>query len=275
IFKNGKKGMIGVVQDVTQSILVEEMLLKTNLDLKNSNSELESFSRVASHDLHEPLRKIQLFILRIEELDGETLSDKSKEYFQRVISAVKRMQSLIENLLAFSRIDSSTTNFEKIDLNQILLKIMDDLATTIHDTDAKVISNTLPTVNGVVFQMEQLFTNLVSNALKYRNSNQAPKIQITYSRIETSDLHEKFMTTARFYHKISIVDNGIGFDSQHAEKIFEVFQRLHQKTDYSGTGIGLAICRKIVDNHNGFIHAKGDIGVGSEFIIYLPETPIN
>lgn len=275
IFKNGKKVMIGVVQDVTQSILVEEMLLKTNLDLKNSNSELESFSRVASHDLQEPLRKIQLFILRIEELDGETLSDKSKEYFQRVISAVKRMQSLIENLLAFSRIDSSTTNFEKIDLNQILLKIMDDLATTIHDTDAKVISNTLPTVNGVVFQMEQLFTNLVSNALKYRNSNQAPKIQITYSRIETSDLHEKFMTTARFYHKISIVDNGIGFDSQHAEKIFEVFQRLHQKTDYSGTGIGLAICRKIVDNHNGFIHAKGDIGVGSEFIIYLPETPIN
>lgn len=271
ISKNGKRVMIGVVQDVSQSIEAEKTLLKSNLELKNSNSELESFNRVASHDLQEPLRKIQLFSLRIEELDGDSLSIKSKEYFQKVTAAVKRMQSLIENLLSYSQIDSSQKNFEKIDLNQALHKIKDDLAITIHDSQAEVIADALPTIKGVVFQMEQLFTNLISNALKYRKSNESPIIQIKYKKILSKDISNHFVPTTRHYHKISFIDNGIGFDSQYAEKIFEVFQRLHQKTEYSGTGVGLAICKKIVENHNGFINAKSKMGVGSEFIIYLPD----
>lgn len=270
ISKNDKKVMIGVVQDVSQVIEAEEKLLKSNLELKNSNSELESFSRAASHDLQEPLRKIQLFTLRIEELDGNSLSDKSKDYFNKVTTAVKRMQSLIENLLAYSQIDNSKKDFETIDLNEILSKIKEDLTPRIVDSQAELISVKLPQVKGVAFQMEQLFTNLISNALKYRKDNEPPIIQIDYKKVKAKDIAENFVKTTRYYHKISFIDNGIGFDVQYAEKIFEVFQRLHQKTEYSGTGIGLAICKKIIENHNGFIYAKSKIGVGSEFGFYLP-----
>lgn len=270
ISKNNNKVMIGVVQDVTQVIEAEEKLLKSNLELKNSNSELESFSRAASHDLQEPLRKIQLFTLRIEELDGDSLSDKSKDYFNKVTTAVKRMQALIENLLAYSQIDNSKKDFEPVDLNEILSKIKEDLAPRIVDSQAEVNSVKLPQIKGVAFQMEQLFTNLISNALKYRKDNESPIIQIDYKKVKAKDIAKDFATTARSYHKISFSDNGIGFDSQYAEKIFEVFQRLHQKTEYSGTGIGLAICKKIIENHNGFIYAKSEIGVGSEFGFYLP-----
>lgn len=275
ISKNDKKVMIGVVQDVTQSIEAEARLIKSNLELKNSNSELESFNRVASHDLQEPLRKIQLFSLRIEELDGASLSEKSKEYFQKVITAVKRMQSLIENLLTYSRIDSSQTDYEGIDLNQTVIKIQEDLYTSITDSNAEIISDDLPFINGVVFQMEQLFTNLVANAIKYRNPNESPKIQIRYKQVKAKDISEQFNTTVQLYHEISFIDNGIGFDAQYTDKIFEVFQRLHQKNEYSGTGIGLAICKKIVENHSGFIHAQGTLGVGSKFTVYLPVTALS
>jgi PAS domain S-box-containing protein len=268
--KKGNRVMVGVVQDVTQTIEAEERLLKTNLALKNSNAELESFSRIASHDLQEPLRKIQLFVLRIEDLDGKTLSDKSKEYFSKVTNAATRMQSLIQNLLAYSRIDSSKKDFEKVDLNQVLNKVKDDLVTAINDFNAEVVSDKLPTIKGVVFQIEQLFTNIISNALKYRDINEPPKIKIKYKKVNAKDVSALFETQKKYYHEISFLDNGIGFDSQHAEKIFEVFQRLHQKTEYSGTGIGLAICKKIVENHNGYIFAKGSLGIGAEFIVYLP-----
>ncbi|MBU2949373.1 PAS domain-containing protein [Tamlana agarivorans] len=270
VTKNARKVMIGVVQDVTESIEAEERLVKSNLRLKQSNAELESFNRVASHDLQEPLRKIQLFISRIEDREGEQFSEKGKLYFEKVTNGVKRMQSLIKNLLAYSRIDSSKTDFEKIDLNDILFKTEDDLATRINDSDAEVLADKLPKIKGVVFQMEQLFANLISNALKYKSLNKQPQVEIRYKRVNATKLPDKFVTLKMRYHKITFKDNGIGFDSQHAEKIFEVFQRLHQKNEYSGNGIGLAICKKIVENHNGYICAKGNPGKGAEFIIYLP-----
>lgn len=270
INKNGKTVMIGVVQDVTDSIEAEQKLLKSNLKLKQSNAELESFNRVASHDLQEPLRKIQLFISRIEDRDIEQLSAKSKTYFEKVIKAVKRMQSLIQNLLTYSRIDSSKTDFEKVNLNNVLNKVKDDLANRIIETKAEMVTDKLPEIKGVVFQMEQLFTNLIYNALKYKSLSDVPKLRICYKKIDASDLPKQNMKSKQYYHKISFIDNGIGFDSQYAEKIFEVFQRLHQKTEYSGTGIGLAICKKIVENHGGLITAKGNVGLGAEFIIYLP-----
>ncbi|MDO6760384.1 ATP-binding protein [Tamlana sp. 2_MG-2023] len=270
VTKNARKVMIGVVQDVTESIEAEERLVKSNLRLKQSNAELESFNRVASHDLQEPLRKIQLFISRIEDREGEQFSDKGKLYFEKVTNGVKRMQSLIKNLLAYSRIDSSKTDFEKIDLNDILLKTEDDLATRINDSGAEVLADKLPKIKGVVFQMEQLFANLISNALKYKNLNERPQVEIRYKRVSATKLPGQFVTIKKRYHKLTFKDNGIGFDSQYAEKIFEVFQRLHQKNEYSGNGIGLAICKKIVENHNGYIYAKGNPGKGAEFIVYLP-----
>ncbi|WP_308992334.1 ATP-binding protein [Mariniflexile litorale] len=270
INKNGKTVMIGVVQDVTQTIEAEEKLLKSNLELKNRNAELESFNRVASHDLQEPLRKIQLFALRIEDTEAENFSGKSKEYFNKVTKAVNRMQSLIENLLAYSRINISKKDFEKVDLNQVLDKIKEDLTTSIHNSETVVVSDKLPKIKGVTFQMEQLFTNLISNAIKYKNASEAPRLEIRYSKVAASELPDQSPTARRQYHKISFLDNGIGFDQQYAEKIFEVFQRLHQKTEYSGTGIGLAICKKIVENHNGYIYATGNEGVGAQFIVYLP-----
>ncbi|WP_100614383.1 ATP-binding protein [Confluentibacter citreus] len=265
-----KDVVMGVVQDVSLAIDAEEKLLKSNIELKNSNAELESFNRVASHDLQEPLRKIQLFVQRINDTENDNLSTKSQEYFSKVINAVNRMQSLIQNLLAYSRIDSSKRDFEEVDLNQVLDKIKEDLATSINDSNAEIISVRLPKINGVLFQMEQLFTNLLSNALKYRSINETPIIQIRCEKIPASQISEHVEKSIMQYYKISFIDNGIGFDSQHTSKIFEVFQRLHQKTEYTGNGIGLAICKKIVENHNGHLYAKGSVGIGAEFIIYLP-----
>ncbi|MCX7550081.1 PAS domain-containing protein [Xanthomarina sp. F2636L] len=270
INKSNQTVMIGVVQDVTQSIVAEEKLRKSNLELLQSNAELESFNRVASHDLQEPLRKIQLFITRIEDMESDRFSDKGKTYFEKVKNAGVRMQSLIQNLLAYSRIDSTKTDFEKLNLNHVLEKVTEDLATNINDYNAHIKIDKLPEIKGIFFQMEQLFANLISNALKYRNTIDTPIIEITYQNVLATEVPKPFVVTGKQYHKISVIDNGIGFDDVYAEKIFEVFQRLHQKTEYSGTGIGLAICKKIVENHSGYIHATGKLGLGSQFIIYLP-----
>ncbi|HCY83447.1 MAG TPA: hypothetical protein DHV22_18590, partial [Xanthomarina gelatinilytica] len=270
INKDDETVMIGVVQDVTQSIEAEEKLRKSNLELLQSNAELESFNRVASHDLQEPLRKIQLFISRIEDKESDRFSNKSLEYFTKVKNAGKRMQSLIQNLLAYSRIDSTKTDFETVDLNLVLEKVLDDLATNINETQTSVHADALPEIKGVFFQMEQLFANLISNAIKYRSSIETPVIHITSEKIHSADIPETFLKTSKQYHKISVMDNGIGFDVKYADKIFEVFQRLHQKNEYSGTGIGLAICKKIVENHNGYIFATAKLGTGAQFIMYLP-----
>src|SRR5690554_199781 len=270
INKEEETVMIGVVQDVTQSIEAEEKLRKSNLELLQSNAELESFNRVASHDLQEPLRKIQLFISRIEDKEDSQFSEKSKEYFEKVKNAGSRMQSLIQNLLTYSRIDSSEANFSTIHLNQVLEKVSDDLTTHISEAKAEIKIGELPEIKGLFFQMEQLFSNLISNSLKYRSLTEKPMIEIQSEKIPASGLPLNNIKTHTYYYKITVTDNGIGFDNQHAQKIFEVFQRLHQRTEYTGTGIGLAICKKIVENHNGFIYATSKLGEGAQFVVLLP-----
>ncbi|ALJ03693.1 histidine kinase [Pseudalgibacter alginicilyticus] len=272
INKNGKRVMIGVVQDVTESIQAEAMLLKSNLELKNKNNELESFNRVASHDLQEPLRKIQLFALRIKDTEADNFSDRSADYFGKVIKAVSRMQSLIENLLTYSKINVSKKDFEKVDLNHVFDKVKEDLTSNIGNTYyTEIVSDKLPKIMGVTFQMDQLFTNLISNAIKYKRVDEVPKIKIHYAKVSATEMPDFIPKAFKQYHKISFIDNGIGFKQQYAEKIFEVFQRLHQKNEYSGTGIGLAICKKIVENHSGYITAKGTENIGAQFDVYLPE----
>ncbi|MGY0392848.1 ATP-binding protein [Bizionia sp. KMM 8389] len=270
ITKYDKTFMIGVVQDVTHTVLAAEELRKSNLELQQSNAELESFNRVASHDLQEPLRKIQLFISRIEDLDSYSFSEKSSTYFIKVKSAALRMQALIQNLLAYSRIDSSQTDLEQVDLNEVLEKVQEDLATTIKNTEATITVSKLPNLKGIFFQMEQLFANLMSNALKYKNTTEAPQIDISAKKITADMLPKDVQVMSLQYYQITFSDNGIGFDPKFSEKIFEVFQRLHQKNEYSGTGIGLAICKKIVENHSGYIYATSELGKGTQFKIYLP-----
>lgn len=270
IKREGKVVMIGVVQDVTEQVMTENDLIIKNLELKRSNVELESFNQVASHDLQEPLRKIQTFISRIDETEKNKLSEKGKDHLEKIYQVAARMQSLIQNLLAYSRIDSKHEDFETIDLNSILEKIREDYAERLNEAKGEIRWERLPVVQGVGFQLEQLFENLISNALKYRSPEVAPKIRITAEKVQSKELPDDFLKHSKTYHKISVMDNGIGFGNENAQKIFAVFQRLHQKTEYTGTGIGLAICKKIVENHHGYIHASSELGKGSTFTVFLP-----
>lgn len=258
--------------DITKQIHAEQNLKQRNLQLKRSNEELESFNRVASHDLQEPLRKIQMFLSRFFDGEKGKVSKKGQEYLAKVNSGAERMQSLIVNLLAYSRIDSTNDNFENVDLNQILNKVLEDLALPVKETRAKIRKDKLPVIRGVPFQLEQLFLNLLSNALKYSKPNTQPKIDIRVEEMQRKQISEDFIKTSGNYYKITVMDNGIGFEPANATKIFEVFQRLHQKNEYTGTGIGLAICKKITENHLGHIFATGQPGGGSTFVIYFPSS---
>lgn len=270
IEKEGESVLMGVVQDVTEQIAAENAMRVKNLELQRSNVELESFNRVVSHDLQEPLRKIQMFISRIDDSEMDRLSDRGKRYFDKINKVAARMQSLIRNLLTYSRIDNTHDNFEHIALDEVLLKVQEDQSERINALEAELVWEAMPEVQGVVFQLEQLFSNLISNSLKYHSSEEAPKISIKSEQVAWDTIEAQFFKSAKIYHKITYTDNGIGFDNKNAGKIFEVFQRLHPKTKYSGTGIGLAICKKIVENHRGYIHASGELGKGSVFTIYLP-----
>ena len=270
IMEDEKKKMVGVVQDISESIKKDKKLKNRNKALKRSNAELESFNRVVSHDLQEPLRKIQMFISMLSSEATDKLSERSVTYFNKIDNSAGRMQMLIKNLLNYSRIDSSHANFEKIDLNKKLEKVENNLSDRILEANVEIIKNNLPVIKGIPFQMEQLFNNLVSNSIKYRNLSVKPIIHIDASIVGKDQIKAEFIKTSKKYHEIIFSDNGIGFDQENAKKIFNIFERLHQNTEYSGTGIGLAICKKIVENHHGFIQAVGEPNKGAIFYIYLP-----
>jgi len=261
---------IGVVKDITKELKDNELLKNKNLELKRSNSELESFNHIASHDLQEPLRKIQIFISMITEGNLENVSEKNVDYLNKINSSANRMQELIKNLLSYSRLDKEKSEFQTVDLNEILEKVQEDLEAPIKEKKVQIIIRNLPELKAVPFQMEQLFNNLVSNSIKYVNIHIRPKIIINCQKINTKDIAEPFHKKALYYNCISIADNGIGFAQANSKKIFGLFQRLHQKHEYSGTGIGLAICKKIVENHKGHIVANSTIDEGTTFLIYLP-----
>jgi light-regulated signal transduction histidine kinase (bacteriophytochrome) len=263
-------GVTVTTRNITEERQKTEALRSNNHELIRSNEELQSFNRVVSHDLQEPLRKIQLFISRISEDDKETLSEKLRLYFDKIESAAERMQTLINNLLTYSSMEGKHRNFESVNLNEILEKVKADLVNTIDETGAILNFGNLPIIKGVSHQFEQLFSNLISNAIKYRSENRIPQITIRSEKISRNKLPEIFYKSENFYHKITVTDNGIGFHAKHSKKIFEVFQRLHHKSEYSGTGIGLSICKKVVENHRGYIFATSEPEKGSVFVLYLP-----
>ncbi len=241
-----------------------------NKELEKVNKELESFAYISSHDLQEPLRKIQTFSARIAEHDADSLSAYAKDKFQRMKDAARRMQLLIEDLLVYSRTTTSERRFETINLNAIVEEVKEDLNEELLDKGASIQVHEGCYVTVIHFQFRQLLHNLVSNSLKFVKPGQAPLIEIKSKIVDSHDVNYAALLPNHTYCHISISDNGIGFDQQYHEKIFEVFQRLHGKSDYAGTGIGLAIVKKIVDNHHGLIKASGEVDKGATFDIYLP-----
>ena len=241
-----------------------------NITLENVNTELKSFTYIASHDLQEPLRNIKFFSQRIVEV--EKFSDKTQQYFNFITTSSERMQNLIISLIDFSRIDRAELKFVPCDLNIIVEESKNDLQLRIAEKQAIIECESLPTINGIYIQLNQLFTNLISNALKYCKPEVIPHIKITLERINGIEIDQPLLNKELEYYAIKIADNGIGFEKEHATKIFEAFKRLHGRNEYSGTGIGLSIVKKIVTNHNGFIVADGKPDIGSIFTIYFPTT---
>ncbi len=245
---------------------------KQSDELRNANKELESFTYISSHDLQEPLRKIQTYISIIKE--KEELSEKGRYNFERVWGAAERMRQLIHSLLVFSHTKASDRKFETTDLRIIVEDIKNELKDAIEEKQAIIESNELCEANIIPFQFTQLVYNLVSNSLKFSREDTVAHIRISGRIARGWELgHDKLSPEATYCH-IAIEDNGVGFEPQFSEKIFDIFQRLHSREVYNGTGIGLAIVKKIVDNHNGHIEASGKIMEGAAFNIYIPHDNV-
>ena len=261
---------VGIARDITLRHLSQVALVERNRELENIVNELESFNRVASHDLQEPLRKIQTFISRISDKELSKMSDTSKEYIEKIKTSANTMRLLIDDLLLYSRANKIEKIFEQTDFNILIEDVRQELSQTIEEKNAVLMVANLPKLNVIAFQIQQLFVNLIGNSLKYCNPNISPEINIDCELIQSNDYPILKTDTQKKYYKISITDNGLGFEQKYADTIFILFQRLHNKSEYPGTGIGLSICKKIVENHNGFITAEGKPGIGSTFTIYLP-----
>ena len=269
--KSGGKILIGTNSDVTDEVLASLSLEQQNIELEASNKELLAFNYVASHDLQEPLRKIQTFVSRLSEKEYKNLSENGKEFMERINNSVERMRVLIEDLLQYSRTTKTEKVFEDTDLNDLLENAKVDQAQSIEEKGAKIQNQPLPKLKVIPFQIQQLFFNLISNSLKYSKADVPPEIKITSKKVTAADEDLIPKNSKEKFYKITFKDNGIGFEQEYSEKIFVLFNRLHNKNKYEGTGIGLAICKKIVENHRGFIIATGKPDVGATFIVYLPE----
>jgi light-regulated signal transduction histidine kinase (bacteriophytochrome) len=243
---------------------------KRAAELSIANKELLAFTYISSHDLQEPLRKIQTFVTIILENENDNLSENGKYNFQRMQLAAGRMQQLIDDLLAFSRIATTELKFEKTELITIIDEVKAELKDTILEKQATINAVDIGSANIIAFQFRQLMYNLISNALKFSKDGVPALINISSKIIRGSTLHNKKLSGDKSYCHITILDNGIGFETHFSERIFEVFQKLHGKEVYGGTGIGLAIVKKIVENHNGIITATSELGQGAQFDIYIP-----
>ncbi len=291
ICENGRPvGAVLVFKDITERKRAEVALVIKADELARSNAELEQFAFVASHDMQEPLRKIQAFGDRLKLKCDVVQSGEARDYLERMQNAAARMQTLINDLLGFSRMIRSSEPFVPVDLNAIAREVLNDLEVRIEKCGARVEVESLPTIDADATQMRQLLQNLISNALKFQPANAVPVVKI-HARSVTPDSPAwdaasfkpqadgtskapAASTTSELY-ELTVQDNGIGFDEVYRDKIFAVFQRLHGRNEYEGTGIGLAVCRRISERHGGIITAKSKPGQGAAFIVTLPVRQTN
>ena len=256
-----------LVTDIADNLIE---VARQNRALEKMNKELESFTYISSHDLQEPLRKIQMFVSLIAEKESQNLTEKGKEYFLKIYQSSSRMRELIKDLLAYSRSTNTKKEFKKVSLGSILYDIKNDMHEEIENLGAQINFTDDLEINVIPFQFRQLLYNLISNSLQFSRPNVSPRISIKIDS-DVADINELgVLDSKKSYSKITLEDNGIGFKDEHSEKIFELFQRLDSTDRIHGTGIGLAIVKKIVENHNGIILATGREDEGSIFRIYLP-----
>lgn len=281
--------MIGTAQDITDQHKAQQQMVERTHELESTNAELQKFAYVASHDLQEPLRKILTFASLLEREVGTELSDRGRLYMDKIVKSSERMQRLIDDILQFSSLKATKEDYVLTDLNLVVKQVLSDMEVKVEATGANIQIQPLPSLEAIPSQMRQLFQNLISNAVKFRREGQHPQIMLSSEVIAAEQIinhdwtSERSLARANFSHqwsrerfaKIQIRDNGIGFNESYAEKIFEIFQRLHTTTAYEGTGIGLAICKKIVDNHHGIIRAESQPGQGAVFTIILPFSQKN
>jgi PAS domain S-box-containing protein len=267
-------GFSKVTRDLTERKKAEDKsiadaveLERKNRALERVNSEMSSFAYVASHDLKEPLRKIQTFASRIPENMGNP--DAVMELLNKISGSAARMQKLMEDLLTYSQLSANHANFQKVDLNIVIEAVLKDLELSISDMNAHVKIDVLPTINGIAFQLEQLFLNLLSNALKFSKLDQAPVITITSTELHGKEIPLGLSNDMKKYYKVIVADNGIGFPEEHSQKIFQVFQKLHDRRTFAGSGVGLAIVKRIIENHGGLIMAAGKPNEGATFTMYF------
>jgi PAS domain S-box-containing protein len=270
--------MLGVDLDITELVKRAEQLKSVNrsLDVRNKeleakNEELASFSFIASHDLREPLRKIHTFSDWLLQREQENLSEPGQNYLKRMALAVERMDRLIEDVLVLTKLHAATLEKEPVDLNAVLHSVEAELAGPIKLTKTKVIADKLPVIAGNKTQLQHLFKNLISNAVKFQKEGAVPKLVIKNEAVHADEIIALGLNTEKAYFKICFTDNGIGFEKQYHQKIFAIFQRLHARSEYEGTGIGLTICKRVMENHEGTITVESTPGRGSTFCCYFPQ----
>ncbi len=247
-----------------------QQLARTNAELARSNGELEQFAYIASHDLQEPLRKVQAFGDMLASRYGDALGDEGRDFVSRMQSAVARMKSLINDLLLYSRVTTKARPFAAVDLSAVAKDVITDLETRIKDTGGLVEIDPLPTLDAEPTQMRQLLQNLIGNALKYRRPDVPPMVKVSSRELQPNGAAGSVVSATELVYEITVQDNGIGFDEKYLHRLFKPFERLHGRGQYEGTGIGLAVCRKIVERHRGTITAKAVPGEGATFIVTLP-----
>ncbi len=272
--RDGKGTVVSILfiaQDITSELENQLNLEEKIRDLDRSNKELEEFAYVASHDMNEPLRKITTFIERLENKYKTELGPDGKLYLTRISASVDNMRHLIDTLLEFSRTARSKQPFVSVDLNGIVKDVQTDLELKIEETATTVHIEMLPCIEAIPSQMKQLFDNLLNNSIKFKRADVPPVITIRCFRLTRRQKELYHLDNGSTWFKINIADNGIGFEPEYNQRIFQIFQRLHGKTEYPGSGIGLAICKKIIDQHKGLIYATGEPDNGATFTIILPE----
>jgi len=256
---------VAVRYEITERKLAEDQLKIYAKKLEISNQELQDFASVAAHDLQEPLRKIQTFSDRLKVRAKEDLKPEDLDYVERIQNSAHRMQILINDLLTYSRVTTKAQPFALLDLNKVMEQAVSDLVVRMEQSKGQVKWNNLPSIHADATQMHQLFQNLIGNALKFRKPDETPVVTIESKILDPSPLGRPGPAC-----QITVQDNGIGFDEKYLDRIFTIFQRLHGRHEYEGTGIGLAVCRKIIDRHGGFLTARSIPGQGATFLVTLP-----